>query len=113
LDFFFIGDSELVTALRFVGISGQPARNPDEARGAFRRITEGYDETSDMVLPGYETCKVLIITEEAADWLGNLLVNWQLSDRYPLVVEIPALMGRIAGRKTLVDSIREAIGIRV
>ena len=112
MDFFFIGDSELVTAFRFVGIAGQSVHNPDEARVAFLKITEGYDEFG-TILPGHEGCRVLIITEEAADWLGELLVNWQLSDRYPLIVEVPALMGRIAGRKTLVDSIREAIGIRV
>jgi len=36
-----------------------------------------------------------------------------LPSRYPLVVEMPGLMGRQPGRKTLVDSIREAIGVRV
>jgi V/A-type H+-transporting ATPase subunit F len=53
------------------------------------------------------------MTEEVADWLGDMLVKWQLSDRYPLVVEIPGILGRNPGRKTLVDSIREAIGIHV
>jgi V/A-type H+-transporting ATPase subunit F len=53
------------------------------------------------------------MTEEVADWLGDLLIAWQLSGRYPLVVEIPGTMGRLPGRKTLVDSIREAVGIHV
>jgi V/A-type H+-transporting ATPase subunit F len=48
-----------------------------------------------------------------ADWLGDTLVQWQLADRYPLVVEIPGLLGRLPGRKTLVESIREAIGVHV
>jgi V/A-type H+-transporting ATPase subunit F len=56
---------------------------------------------------------VLILTEEAADWLGEDLTKWQMSGRYPLVVEIPGVMGRLSGRKTLVDAIREAVGIRV
>jgi V/A-type H+-transporting ATPase subunit F len=56
---------------------------------------------------------VLILTEEVADWLGDLLTDWQLSDKYPLIVELPGLMGRLPGRKTLVDSIREAIGVHV
>jgi V/A-type H+-transporting ATPase subunit F len=30
-----------------------------------------------------------------------------------LIVEIPGIMGRMPGKKTLVDSIREAIGIHV
>jgi V/A-type H+-transporting ATPase subunit F len=68
-----------------------------------------------MVLPGetFEGCRVLILTEEVADWLGASLTDWQLSGRYPLVVEIPGILGRMPGRKTMVDSIREAVGIHV
>jgi V/A-type H+-transporting ATPase subunit F len=76
-------------------------------------MTEGWDETAGAVLPGIEKCRVLILTEEVADWLGDLLIKWQLSDSYPLIVELPGMMGRLPGRKTLVDSIREAIGIHV
>ena len=113
MDYFFLGDPELVTAFRFVGINGVSVRDADDAREAFRRMTESYDETSGVILPGTEPCRVLIMTEEVADWLGDSLVQWQLNDRYPLIVEVPGLMGRLPGRKTLVDSIREAIGIHV
>ena len=113
MDYFFIGEAELVTAFRFVGISGVSVQNPADAREAFRRITESYDETTGAVLPGMEMCRVLIITEEVADWLGDALIQWQLKDRYPLIVELPGLLGRLEGRKTLVQSIREAIGVRV
>ncbi|MDR2101129.1 MAG: ATPase V [Treponema sp.] len=115
MDFFFIGDAELVTAFRFVGINGEAVFNAEETRAAFRRITQGWDETAGAVLPGTggTGCRVLIMTEEAADWLGDTLTQWQLSDRYPLVVEVPGTMGRLPGRKTLVDSIREAIGIHI
>ncbi len=113
MDYFFIGEAELVTAFRFVGISGISVQSSSDAVDAFRRITESFDETTGAVLPGMELCRVLIITEEVADWLGDTLVRWQLKDRYPLIVEIPGLLGRHAGRKTLVESIREAIGVRV
>jgi len=117
VDYFFLGDPELVTAFRFVGISGSPVQSAVDAQDAFRRMTEGYDGTAGTVLPsitaGAEFCQILIITEEVADWLGDTLIEWQLSNRYPLVVEIPGLMGRLQGRKTLVDSIREAIGVHV
>jgi V/A-type H+-transporting ATPase subunit F len=115
MEYFFIGDPELVTAFRFVGIGGTAVADAAGARSAFLRITRGWDETAGTVLPGAagETCRVLIMTEETADWLGDLLIDWQLSDRYPLVVEIPGILGRLPGRKTLVDSIREAIGIHV
>ena len=117
MDYYIIGDSELVTAFRFIGIEGTALRDAAQAVSIFRRITEGWVEEAGAVLPGSipdaENCRVLIMTEETADWLGELLINWQLSGRYPLVVEIPGLMGRLAGRKTLVDSIREAVGLHV
>jgi V/A-type H+-transporting ATPase subunit F len=117
VDYFFIGDPELVTAFRFIGIDGHAVRDPAEAAAVFRRITEGWIEDAGVVLPGAvqgaEGCRVLILTEETAGWIEELLVNWQLSGRYPLIVEIPGIMGRIPGKKTLVDSIREAIGIHV
>ena len=113
MDYYFIGDPELVTAFRFVGINGVPVLGAESALSEFRRRTECYDETTGTVLPGTEPCKVLIMTEEVADWLGDTLIKWQLSDRYPLIVEMPGFEGRLPGRKTLVDSIREAIGIHV
>ena len=106
MDYFFLGDPELVTAFRFVGISGLPVLSAADAREAFLRMTEAHDG-------GAEFCRVLVMTEEVADWLGDSLIEWQLSNRYPLVVEVPGLLGRLPGRKTLVDSIREAIGIHV
>ena len=80
-------------------------------------MTESFDGIAGIVLPSKtataEPCRVLIVTEEVAEWLGDAIVQWQLSDRYPLIVELPGLMGKLPGRKTLVDSIREAIGIHV
>jgi V/A-type H+-transporting ATPase subunit F len=112
-DYFFLGDPELVTAFGFVGIGGVPVHDAGDALDAFRRMTEGYDPVTGTVLPGAETCRVLILTEEVAGWLGGALIQWQLSDQYPLIVEVPGLLGRHPGRKTLVDSIREAIGVHV
>ena len=117
MDYFFLGDPELVTAFRFVGIAGFSVQEADDALAVFRRITEGYDETTGTefapVVADAEGCRVLIMTEEVADWLGDTLIRWQMSDRYPLIVEVPGLLGRLPGRKTLVDSIRGAIGIHV
>jgi V/A-type H+-transporting ATPase subunit F len=117
VDYFFIGDPELVTAFRFIGIEGMSVRDPEEASAVFRRITESWVEEAGVTLPGSlpeaENCQVLLITEEVADWLDDLLIKWQISGSYPLIVEIPGIAGRLPGRKTLVDSIREAIGIHV
>ncbi|MDR1931117.1 MAG: V-type ATP synthase subunit F [Treponema sp.] len=115
MDYFFLGDPELATAFRFVGIDGASVPGPGEALALFKRITQNWDAVAGAVLPGetFESCRVLILTEEVADWLGETLTDWQLSGRYPLIVEIPGTLGRMPGRKTLVDSIREAVGIHV
>jgi len=117
VDYYFLGDEELVTAFRFIGIEGIAVKDSGEAVAVFRKLTEGWNETAGIVLPdslpSAESCYVLIVTEETADWLGDYMVNWQLSGRYPLLVEIPGIGGRLEGRKTLVDSIREAIGIHI
>ena len=117
MDYFFLGDPELVTAFRFIGIEGMAVRNSAEAVAVFRKITEGWDETAGIVLPdslpGADSCQVLIMTEEVADWLGDYMINWQIFGRYPLLVEIPGMTGKLDNRKTLVESIREAIGIHV
>lgn len=115
MEFFFIGESELLTAFRFVGIDGIAVDGRDAALAAFRRVTSGWVEEAGMPLPATvgRGLRVLILTEEVADALGDELAEWQLSGEYPLVVELPGLAGRMPGRKTLVDSIRDAIGVHV
>ena len=107
MDYFFIGDEELVTAFRFIGVDGQSVRDANEAAGVFKMITE------DAVESDTARCRVLILTEETAEWLGDYVIDWQISGRYPLIVEIPGISGRHLDRKTLVDLIREAIGLHV
>jgi V/A-type H+-transporting ATPase subunit F len=103
VDCFFIGEEELLTGFRFAGVDGRAVASEDEARAAFKEITGAQARS----------CKILILSEQTADWLGGELGKWQLEGKYPLVVEVPGLAGPQEGRKTLVDSIREAIGIHV
>lgn len=116
MDYFFIGEAELATAFRFIGIDGVAVSDSRECREAFRRATFGGVNASGTVLPDEDLgsgVRVLIMTEEAADSLGTELAEWQMTGRFPLIVELPGLQGRLKGRKTLVDDIRDAIGIRV
>jgi V/A-type H+-transporting ATPase subunit F len=105
VDYFFLGERDLLTAFRFAGVDGRPVGNAEEACAAFKEITREDNQCA--------ACKILILSEQTADWLGNELPSWQLSGKYPLIVEVPGLNGHISGRTTLVDSIREAIGIHV
>jgi V/A-type H+-transporting ATPase subunit F len=102
VDYYFIGEVELLTAFRFVGVDGCAVNSAEQALAAFKNITNGE-----------APYKILILSETVSDWLCAELTAWQLSGRYPLVVETPPLSGHIEGRKTLVDAIREAIGIHV
>ena len=117
MDYFFLGDSELVTAFRFIGVEGIAISDSSQAVAIFRKITEGWDEGAGLTLPdslpGAESCQVLLMTEEVADWLGDYMIQWQIMGKYPLLVEIPGIAGKLSGRKTLVESIREAVGIHV
>lgn len=111
MKFFFIGERELLLAFELVGVSGTIAVNRDEALEAFSRVTgKGAGAGS---LPVEERPKVLIITEEVALMLENEVLQWQMGAQFPLIVEVPGIRGHISGKKSLTDSIREAIGIQV
>lgn len=112
MDYFVIGERELVLAFALVGVQGASALNRTEALDAFNMATG--KGSAILGAPVTEkTPRVLIITEEVALFLEEEVINWQKKGAYPLIVEIPSLKGRIEGKKTLSESIREAIGISV
>lgn len=101
MEFAFIGDEELAIGFRFVGVPGTAVYTKAEAEEAFRRATA----------PG--ASRVLIITEQVSAMISSLVMEWQLGGSYPLVVEIPGIEGRLENRQSLVDAIREAVGVHV
>lgn len=101
MEFYVLGEEELVIGFRLVGIEGKVATNREEA-------LEGFLYATKELKP-----RVLILTEEVASLLENETAEWNLSGQFPLLVEVPGLQGKLEGRKTLVESIREAIGISV
>lgn len=118
MKYFVIGERELVLAFSLVGVKGTVAVNRDGALDAFNQITgKGTLATAtpaETTVPvDSERPKVLIITEEVAVMLEEEVLQWQMSGNYPLIVEIPGIQGHMTGKKTLTESIREAIGIRV
>ena len=97
-----IGPSEVVTGFSLAGVSGKDCTTRDEVMAAFEGITKDP-----------RGCKVLILCEEASSLIPDEALEWQLSGAYPLIVEIPAFAGGAVEKKSLVDSIREAIGIHI
>jgi len=101
-EIYVIAEEELIIAFRMIGLEGAAVSGRDEAIIAFR-----------AAIDPFSGCKMLILTEEIADALGVDLVQWQLSGKYPLVVDIPPLSGTPVGHKSLVDAVRQAIGIKI
>lgn len=75
--------------------------NEEEAREAFRSAT-----TTKGVM-------VLILTEQVSAMIPREVMEWQVSGAYPLIVPIPDIEGHLSGRTSLIDSIREAVGLHV
>ncbi|MCR5613633.1 V-type ATP synthase subunit F [Treponema sp.] len=111
MEYFIIGERELVLAFALVGVKGAYASNRTQALDAFNKVTGQSGLVSAQLSSGLP--KVLILTEDVSVMLEDEVKKWQLGGRYPLIVEIPGLAGKIAGKKSLTDSIREAVGIRV
>jgi len=101
LAFYVIGSDELVIGFRFVGVPGMAVHTRDEALAGFREATRSKETL------------VLIVTEQVASLIPNEVMEWQLAGTYPLIVEIPGIAGHAEDRKSLIDSIREAVGIHV
>ena len=101
MEFHVIGDEEIVIGFRFVGVPGRVVSSPEEAREAFAEATRD------------GTARVLILTEQVSSLIPREVMDWQMNGAYPLIVEIPGIRGHAADRRSLIDSIRDAVGIHV
>lgn len=111
MEYYVIGERELVLGFMLSGVKGSFVSNREEALTAFNAVT-GQHTDGPGSLPA-DRPKVLILTEDVSDMLSKEVMDWQLGGKAPLIVEVPGLHGHVQGRKTLTDSIREAIGIQV
>jgi V/A-type H+-transporting ATPase subunit F len=110
--YFVIGERELILAFGLVGVQGAVAVTRDEALESFNRVTgiSGAIGSQSFIA---ERPKVLIITEAVSVLLEDEILDWQMKGKYPLIVEIPGIMGHLEGKQSLTDAIRAAIGIHV
>lgn len=114
MEYYIIGERELVLAFGLVGVKGTYVSNKAQALEAFNKATGQTSQTSLVSAPvSADIPKVLILTEDVSVMLDDEVRSWQLAGKFPLIVEIPGIQGKIAGKKSLTDSIREAVGIRV
>lgn len=110
MNFYTIGEREIVLAFKMTGVDGTVAQTRQEVLEAFNRVTGKGDS---VMLPVESVPKVLILTERAASLIQEEEIEWQKTGKYPLIVEVPGLSGEVKGKKSLTDAIREAIGIQI
>ena len=103
MDFYVLGDEDVILGFQFAGIKGSTVSGPEEASAEFESI----------VGSAYGEIGVLLISEKTASMIEDKVLSWQMTGNYPLIVEIPDLSGRVEGKKSMLDSIREAIGIHI
>jgi vacuolar-type H+-ATPase subunit F/Vma7 len=96
-----IGDADTILGFGFAGVPGTAADAPDAARKAF----------ADRVADG--SLRILILTHKVAAMVDEELTAHRLSASPPFVVEIPDLWRTKLDRKTLVELIQEAVGIKI
>ena len=103
MTFYVLGDEDVVTGFGFASISGCIVETREEALKEFRKAT------------GRELGEigVLLITEKVSILIENEMMEWQLSGQFPLIVEIPDLDGHLEEKKSMLEAIREAIGLSV
>ena len=110
MNFYIIGQREIVLAFKMTGIDGVVADTREQVLDAFNRVT---GKGGVAGVPVEHIPRVLILTEEAAALIEQEEIEWQKTGRFPLIVEVPGLNGHMKNHKTLTDAIREAVGVNV
>lgn len=107
VEYFVIGENEIVMGFALIGVKGEVALSRNQVLDAF------YRKTGKRIVEKEEIPTVLILTEFASSKIEEELREYQMHSAYPLIVEIPSIQGHLTGKKSLTDSIVEAVGIKV
>lgn len=95
-----IADEDTVLGFRCAGVPGAGVNNRAEALAALKSARDS-------------EAGVVILTQEVAAMMQEEVDALRFGGGLPMVVEIPGARGPLAGRKSLSDVIRQAIGVRV
>ena len=101
MSFFVIGNEDTVLGFKLVGVPGIVITKEEDVHNAFRDAVAN------------RSGKILLITERLAQVIHGEVVHQRASMKPPFVVEIPDRHGPLPTRKSIVEMIREAIGINI
>ncbi len=97
---FVIGDSNMVTGFRLVGVRGTEATTLDEAKAAFAQATARTD------------IAVIIISQQFSQSMQPEIAKTRERGVTPMVVEVPGAVGATA-ETNLSEIVSKNLGIRV
>ena len=110
---FVLAEEEILIGFAMIGIKGKAVADHDDALATFQGIVNDRRCVLEKETVDLSDCKMLILSEDVSDMIGEELLEWQLSGDFPLIVEIPPLAGSSAQHTRLVDAVRKAIGIKI
>jgi len=100
MKFFIIGDEETVLGFGMAGVQGQIASGPDEADAALKNALDD------------KTVGIIIITERVAELIRDKVDHFIFSAQFPLIVEIPDRLGKMAEKPGIREMVNKAIGLK-
>ena len=101
MNLFCIGDENTVLGFGLVGVEGRVVKTERQAREAFKVATS----TPDV--------GIIIITERIAERLREEVNKSIYELNFPLVIEIPDMQGPLPERKSILQLVRTAVGVRI
>jgi V/A-type H+-transporting ATPase subunit F len=99
--FLAIGDEDTCLGFRLAGVEAVSVHSAEEAADALRTACRRAD------------LQIVILTEPVAESIRALVSEVRFASRRPLLVEVPDHTGPMAGRRTLLQVIGEAVGLKV
>ncbi len=98
---FVIGHPEAVLGFSLAGVEGRAVANAAEAGQALEAALSAGD------------IGIVLITQDAAGWIGPRMEKLKLRRSAPLIVEIPSPKGVPAGEPPLKEVVQRTIGIKI
>lgn len=99
--FHIIGDQDTVLGFRFAGTTGAAVETREQAQDALREALEN------------KRCQILLLTAAIEDMLEDEVTAHRLTAAPPYIVVVSDIVGTPFRRKTLEQTIQEAVGIKI
>jgi vacuolar-type H+-ATPase subunit F/Vma7 len=101
MNIWVLGSAEVCTAFALAGVKVKVADSRTDILAALEELA------------GREDVRVLAVEEASAGLAREEIDRLKLDPRAPLVVELPGIRGPAEDRRTALDLVRQALGIRL